>query len=53
MHNLNTINKFKKFKNIFASNKNTADCEISNFLKLTNNNSENLIKIKNNRDKIR
>jgi len=53
VHNLNTINKFKKFKNTFVNNKNTADYKISNSLKLTNNNSKNLIKINNNREKIK
>jgi len=49
VYNLNTINKFERFKNIFANNKNAANCKISNSLKLTNNNSENLIKINNNK----
>ncbi len=52
-HNSNAINKFKKFKNTFASNKNAADCKISNFLRLIDNNIENLTKINNNRVKIR
>ncbi len=52
-HNSNAINKFKRFKNTFASNKNTANCKISNFLKSTNNNAENLVKINNNRVKIK
>jgi len=52
-HNLNAINKFEKFKNTFANNKNIANFKISNFLKLTNNNFENLIKINNNGEKIK
>jgi len=53
MHNLNAINKFEKFKDTFASNKNVANREISNLLRTTNNNFENLIKINNNKIKIR
>ncbi len=54
-HNLDAINKFKRFKNIFANNKNVANCKISNSLKLIDNNSKDLIKIKinNNKEKIR
>ncbi len=52
-HNLNTINKFEKFKNTFASNKNAANCKISNFLKLIDNNSNNLIGTNNNRVEIK
>ena len=52
-YNLNAINKFKRFKDTFASNKNTIDCEIFNSLKLTNNNAKDLIKINNNKVKIR
>jgi len=50
-HNSNTINEFEKFKDTFASNKNVANREISNFLKSTNNNFEDLIKIDNNKVK--
>ena len=53
MHNLNTIKKFKKFKDTFANNKNIANCKISSSLKSTNNNFENLIKINNNKIEIR
>ncbi len=53
MHNLDTINKFKRFKDTFASNKIAIDCKISNYLRLIDNNFENLIKINNNRVKIR
>jgi len=52
-HNLDAINKFKRFKNIFANNKNVANCKISNSLKLIDNNSKDLIKINNNKEKIR
>jgi len=52
-HNLYTINKFERFKITFASNKNIANCKISNSLRSTNNNSKNLTKINNNRIKIR
>jgi len=52
-HNLNTINEFKRFKDTFANNKNVANRKISNSLKSTNNNFENLIKISNNREKIK
>jgi len=48
-HNSNTINEFEKFKNIFASDKNAANCEISNLLRTTNNNFEDLIEIDDNR----
>ncbi len=50
VYNSDAINKFRKFKNTFASNKNVADCKISNSLRLIDNNSENLIKINNNRE---
>jgi len=53
VHNLNTINKFKRFKDTFANNKNVANCKISNFLKLINNNTKDLIKINNNKVKIK
>jgi len=53
MHNSNAINEFEKFKDAFASDKNATNCEISNSLKLTNNNFEDLIKINNNKVKIR
>jgi len=52
-HNLDAINKFERFKDTFASNKNVVDRKISNSLKSTNNNFEDLIKINNNREKIR
>jgi len=52
-HNPDTINKFEKFKDTFANNKNAADCEISNFLKSTDNNTEDLIEINNNKVKIK
>ena len=52
-HNLDTINKFKRFKDTFANNKNIVDCKISNSLRSTNNNSKDLIKINNNRVEIR
>jgi len=52
-HNLNAINEFKKFKDTFASDKNVVDCEISNSLKSTNNNFEDLIEVNNNKVKIR
>jgi len=52
-HDSDAINKFEKFKNTFANDQNAADCEISNLLRSTNNNTENLIKINNNRVKIR
>ena len=52
-HNLNTINKFERFKDTFASNKNTTNRKISNFLRSTNNNVKDLIKINNNKIKIR
>jgi len=53
VYNLNTINKFKRFKDTFTNNKNTIDCKIFNFLKLTNNNFKDLIKINNNKKKIK
>jgi len=53
IYNLDTINKFEKFKDTFANNKNAINCKISNSLRLTNNNSNNLIKINNNKVKIR
>jgi len=53
IYNLNTFNKFEKFENTFANNKNIANCKISKFLKLIDNNSEDLIKINNNRVKIK
>ena len=53
VYNLDTINKFEKFKNTFASNKNAIDCKISDFLRSTNNNFEDLIKINNNKVKIK
>ena len=43
-HNLDTTNKFKRFKDIFANNKNVVDCKISNFLRLINNNFKDKIK---------
>jgi len=52
-HNSNAINKFKRFKDTFANNKNVVDCEISNFLRSTNNDVKDLIKINNNKVKIR
>jgi len=52
-HNLNVVNEFKKFKDTFASNKNIANREISNSLKSTNKNSNDLIKIDNNKVKIK
>ena len=52
-HNSDTINKFEKFKDTFANNKNAADCKISNLLKSTDNNTEDLIEIDNNKVKIR
>ena len=52
-HNLNAINKFERFKNTFANNKNTADCKIYNSLKSIDNNFENLIIINNNKVKIK
>ena len=52
-HNLNAINKFERFKNTFANNKNIVDCKISNFLKLIDNNFKDLIKINNYRVKIK
>jgi len=52
-HSSDTINKFKKFKNTFANNKNIANCKISNSLKSINNNIKDLIKINNNKVKIR
>jgi len=53
MYNLNAINEFKRFKNTFANNKNAANCKISNSLKSINNNSKDLIKINNNRIRIK
>ncbi len=53
VYNLDTINRFKRFKDTFASNKNATNCKIFNFLKSTNNNFEDLIKIDNNREKIK
>jgi len=53
MHNLNAINKFEKFKDTFASNKNVANRKIFNSLKSTNNNFKDLIEINNNKVKIR
>ena len=53
IYNLDTINKFKRFKNTFANNKNIVDCKISNSLKLIDNNFKNLIKINNNKVKIK
>jgi len=53
IYNLNAINEFEKFKDTFASNKNAIDCRILNSLKLTNNNSKDLIKINNNKVKIK
>ena len=52
-YNLNTINKFKKFKDTFANNKNVANCKISNSSKSINNSFKDLIKINNNKAKIR
>jgi len=52
-HNLDTINKFEKFKDTFASNKNVVDCKISNFLRSTNNNTKDLIKINKNKIRIK
>ncbi len=52
-HNSNAINKFEKFKNIFANNKNVTNCKIFNFLKLIDNNAKNLVKINNNKVKIK
>jgi len=52
-HNSNAINKFEKFKDTFANNKNVANCEISNSLRSIDNNSKDLIKINNNKVKIR
>ncbi len=53
MHNSNAINKFEKYKNTFTNNKNATNCKISNSLKLINNNSKDLIKINNNKVKIK
>ncbi len=53
IYNSNTINEFKRFKDTFANNKNAIDCKISNFLKLINNNAKDLIKVNNNKVKIR
>jgi len=51
-YNLNAINEFERFKDI-ANNKNAIDCKIFNFLKLIDNNTKDLIKINNNRVKIK
>ncbi len=53
IYNLNAINKFERFKDTFANNKNVANCKIFNSLKLTNNNIKDLIKINNNKVKIK
>jgi len=53
VYNSNAINKFERFKDTFASNKNVANRKISNSLKLTNNDVKNLIKINNNKVKIK
>ncbi len=53
IYNLNAINKFEKFKNTFAKNKNVKNCKILKFLRLINNNFEDLIKINNNKEKIK
>ncbi len=42
-----------KLKDTFASNKNIANCKISNSLKLIDNNTKDLIKINNNKVKIK
>ena len=52
-YNLNAINKFKRFKNTFANNKNIVNRKIFNFLRSINNNVKNLIKINNNKVKIK
>jgi len=53
VHDLDTINKFRKFKDTFANNKNAINRKISNFLRLINNDFEDLIKINNNKEKIK
>ncbi len=53
MYNLNAINEFKRFKNTFANNKNVTNCKIFSFLRLIDNNAKDLIKINNNKVKIR
>jgi len=53
VHNLDTINKFERFKDTFVSNKTIVDCKISNSLKSIDNNIKNLIKINNNKVKIK
>jgi len=52
-YNLDAINEFKRFKGTFANNKNVANRKIFNSLKSTNNDSKNLIKINNNKEKIK
>ncbi len=52
-HNLDAINEFGRFKDTFANDKNAADREISNSLRSTDNNTEDLIEIDNNKVKIR
>jgi len=52
-HNSNAINEFKKFKDTFANKKNVANREILNSLQSTNNDFENLIKIDDNKVKIK
>jgi len=52
-YNLNAINKFKRFKNTFANNKNIVNRKIFNSLRLTNNDIKDLIKINNNKVKIK
>jgi len=52
-YNLNAINKFERFKDTFASNKNATNCKISNSLRSTNNDAKDLIKINNNKVKIK
>jgi len=52
-HNLNAINKFKRFKNTFANNKNATNRKIFNSLRSIDNDAKDLIKINNNKVKIK
>ena len=53
VNNLNIINKFNKFLNIFSSEKNTTNREILNSLALIKNELKSLIKVNNNEIKIK
>jgi hypothetical protein len=50
---LNIINEFNKFVNTFFSDKNVANCKILNSFNSINNKLKNLIKVNNNKIKIK